>query len=181
MNLRMEQGEIVFRSAMVRGDARLAHLIVYSLSGLLGLVFGAGIYVIYMSQLESAFEIAAAILAALVVMLVLFVILAMRLSAKEVVLYPDRMVIMMRLGRIDIPISDILELEPLEPEKARKYLIRLSPVKLTTSTKNAVMIKRKKGVPYIINPENRDEFLEEFSKLESSLSGKGESLNDEAR
>lgn len=172
---RDERGdEKVFRSVMVKGDSsgHRAHIPVYIISGLVGLVFGGLLYYLNWSAMEHGLMISVIILASLVVIQIPILIIALRLIAKEVFLYADRLVLEMRLGQRVIPINDIEDVKAIEPDEAKRYFYRLSALNLTMGTQNAVMIIRKKGVPYIINPEKRDEFLESFNRVFSEYSEK---------
>jgi hypothetical protein len=170
----MEQGEIIFRTPMVkgRGEGFKSRILVYLLSGVVGLAFGAGLFYMTVINSYTAFLIATGVLASLVIILLALIALAFRLSAKEAIIYPDRLVLRMRLGRMIIPIPLIEEIKTLEPADAKRYFYCFSALNLTMSSRNAVMIRRKKGISYIINPELRDEFLDALEKLfpaESSL------------
>jgi|GEM_PF-4575904 len=157
---------------MLKGDAesQKAHIPIYIASIILGIGFGAGLYFLRMSHWEGGFKAAVIILATLVALQVPVLILALRYSAKELFLYPDRLVLRMNLGQRVIPLSEINELKAIEPDVVKKTFLSLFVLNMTTSTRNAVMISRKKGRPYIINPERRDGFLQAFSRVFSTES-----------
>lgn len=159
--------DAVFKTAMRRSDrsSHKAHLPVYIASLVLGAAFGTGLYFIRMSGWEHGLTIALVILTLLIAAQIPVLIIALRLSAKEAFLFPDKLVLKMWLGRKTIPLKDIIELKQLSPGDVKKSFFRLSAINLNLCTINAVMIRRSSGRPYIISPEDCEEFIAAYSRV----------------
>jgi hypothetical protein len=167
MKSALDTEEIIFQASMEKGSAsgHKAHIPIYIISIILGLGFGAGLYFLRMSGWEGGLRTALILLALVVALQIPVLIFALKFSAKELFLYPDRLVLRMQWGQRVIPLSEIKELKALEPDEAKRTFLRSSAINMTMSIRNAVMISRTRGRPYIINPENREEFLQAFSRV----------------
>jgi hypothetical protein len=60
--------------------------------------------------------------------------------------------------RVNVPFSNIKELQPAGGYKSMAY----SGLRLATTSRNIVEIRRKKGPGIVISPANRDMFIEQY-------------------
>jgi hypothetical protein len=173
----MNQEEIIFRALIVRGYTKAdKHLLIWSSVAqycfvIIFFILSFNLIWDSLSFLDTIrgrdIELLARV-ASLLIFASIISFWALSYIPKEVMLYKDRMVIKMYFKKRVIPFSKIKELKALEPEEVKKKKFSFHPFLVifwAINTKNAVLISCKWSFPYIINPENREEFLQAFSRV----------------
>jgi hypothetical protein len=98
-------------------------------------------------------------LAALTALGLLAVAWGARYFPQAVQVYPDRVRFRMLLGAQDILLSMTESIAALSPEEARWALFSVRFAALTPTARGAVIIKRKRGRPWVFSPADTEQFL----------------------
>ncbi len=116
----------------------------------------------------SRFIISISVLALLVVINILIMIPI----PKDIILHSNKIIFITNYPLPKtIKFSKIREVRALEPEEVCKIKYKIPPFKKLPE-KNAILIRRRWSLPYVINIERRDEFLEAFNRVFSGYKEK---------